>query len=328
MTIGFVRPPDLGNFIRGVGVYADSLYDSLHQKGVAVKWLDFSFFSGPYQKYDLIHFPFFDPFFLTLPFWVGKEFVITVHDLTPIIFPQGFPRGVKGEIKWLIQKTLLKNASGIITVSQSSKNDIAKIIDYPENKIFVTYEAASRQFHRIPNIARENMILYVGDVNYNKNLLSLITAFAKIPRPCQLILVGKAFLNNDLAEVKRIKAKIKELNLVDRVIFPGFVNPADLVALYNRAKVYVQPSIYEGFGLPIVEAMACGTPVVCGQNSSLPEVAGDAATYADVTSVDDLAEKIGQVKKTGKEISQAKKFSWEKTAQETYAVYQKVLSGD
>lgn len=107
-------------------------------------------------------------------------------------------------------------------------------------------------------------------------------------------------------------------------IIDGTVTQNSLPKLYAQAKCFVYASLYEGFGIPILEALACGTPVVCGQNSSMPEVGGDAVTYADVGDINDLADKIGSVKKTGLEISQAKKFSWEKTARETLKIYEEL----
>ena len=142
-----------------------------------------------------------------------------------------------------------------------------------------------------------------------------------------LVLVGKEFTVNprDHIENEPLKEILKQVQDDNTISIRGFVETEELVKLYNQAKVYVQPSVYEGFGLPVLEALACGTPVICGKNSSVQEIGGDAVTYAEVTDVDDLANKITTIKKTGQEIARAKKFSWDKCAKETYEIYQKIL---
>ena len=327
MRVALVKPPHVGSLTRGVGFYTARLYKGLLDLKVNMELVDLSYFPTSYSTYDLVHFTYFDPFFLTLPPFVGKKTIVTVHDLTPLLFPEGFPRGIKGEIKWQIQKGLISRAKSIITVSKTSKNDIAEVLNYPKDKIFVTYEAAAEEFRRIPDIKKDNSILYVGDVNYNKNISGLIRAFSKLPQQYNLVLVGKAFLDDSLVEIKQIKKQIQELNLTYRVKFLGFVESKDLVRFYNRAVVYVQPSIYEGFGLPVVEAMACGTPVVCGHNSSLIEIGGNAVIYADVTNPNDLADRILSARNISSQklIAQAKKFNWHQTASETLSVYKKLI---
>ena len=310
MRVKLVKPPAIQNEIRGIGVYGRNLEEQLKKRS-ELEITD--------ENFDLIHFLYFDPFFLTLPPIRNSKTVVTVFDLTEIVLKNLYPRGIRGEIKWQIQKNLLKFVDHIITISESSKKDIIKIIGIPAEKITVTYLAARKNYKDF-NLKKENFVLYIGDINPNKNLLSLFKAIALLKEE-KLVLVGKA-----LAESAEIKKEIEILGITDRVTLTGFVGENEKIILLNKAKVYVQPSIYEGFGLPVLEAMACGTPVICGDNSSLPEVAGDAATYVDVTNPSDLADKILNVKKTRKEIIQAAKFSWEKTAKETLKVYEKVLS--
>ncbi len=327
MRIGLVKPPQIGSFSRGVGFYTARLYRGLLELGINVELIGLSYIPTTYARFDLVHFTYFDPFFLTLPPFIGKKTIVTIHDMIPLLFPQGFPRGVRGEAKWQIQKRLVSQVDSIITVSKASKNDIVDILSYPKSKIFVTYEAASEEFKKIPGIKKNYSILYVGDVNYNKNIPSLISAFSKLPKQYYLILIGRSFLDNTLVETRQIKDQIKKLNLTLRVKFPGFVEPTNLVRFYNQANVYVQPSLYEGFGLPVVEAMACGTPVVCGHNSSLPEIGGNAVVYADIRDPKDIAGKILKADHVPSEklMAQSRKFDWHQTASETLSVYKKLI---
>lgn len=325
MKVALVKSPTVQSTLRGVGVYGQRLTAALEKiSGVEITNIN------P----DVTHYLYFDPFFLTLPPVRFKKTVVTVFDLTPIVLKNLYPRGIRGEIKWQIQKRLLKTADAVITISESAKKDIEKIVGLPKERIFVTYLAAGPDYKSL-NYQREDTVLYIGDVDPNKNITALLKAMVLLPK-YQLVLVGKAFLEPDLPEATATRKEIKDLGIENRVILAGFVSEEEKIALLNRAKVYCQPSIYEGFGLPVLEAMSCGTPVVCGKNSSLPEVAGEAAIYADVTSPDDLADKLLKILKLPKDereklsaecLLQAKKFSWEKTAKETYAIYQKVLAG-
>ena len=314
MRVSLIKSSSSQNEGRGIGFYTQNLIDNLSK----ISTLELT---G--ENPDIIHYLFFDPFFLTLPPIRNAKTVVTVFDLTPIILADLYPRGIRGEIKWQIQKRLLQNVDAIITISHSSKNDIVSQVGFPQEKVFVTYLAPDGPCRPL-KIKKENFILYIGDVNANKNISVLLKAVALVPE-INLILAGRTFLDDALPEAIAIREEIKKLGIGPRVKFPGFISGEEKVKLLNKAKAYVQPSLYEGFGLPILEAMACGTAVICGDNSSMKEVAGDAATYADITDPKDLAEKIIRVKTTGKEISQAKKFSWEKTAKQTYEVYKKLL---
>jgi glycosyltransferase involved in cell wall biosynthesis len=176
----------------------------------------------------------------------------------------------------------------------------------------------------------ESFVLYVGDINYNKNILGLIKAFSGLEGNASLVLVGKAFWEKDLPETQAIIQLIKSLKLEKKVLRLGFLPAQDLVAIYNLASVYCQPSFYEGFGLPVLEAMACGCPVVAAKNSSLSEICGQAAILVDPENINDMIKGLKKAfleKKSLKEkgLTQAKKFSWEKTARQTYEVYQKVV---
>lgn len=310
MKVKLIRPPAVQNKVRGIGFYGSNLMENLNNIA-GLNIVD----SGQ----DITHYLYFDLFFLTLPVVRKTKTVVTVFDLTPIVLKNLFIPGIRGEIKWEIQKRILSGVNAIITISESAKNDIVKYVGYPKDKIFVTYLAPGKECRPL-KLERNNEVLYIGDINANKNLSVLFKAISLL-KDRKLILIGKA-----ISESEKIRSEIKNLGIEDKVVFKGFVSEEEKVQILNKVSIYVQPSIYEGFGLPVLEAMACGTPVICGKNSSLPEIAGDAATYADVLNPNDLVEKIENARTTGREVIQAKKFSWEKTAAETYEVYKKVLA--
>ncbi len=325
MKVALVRPPVTGHGVRGIGFYGQHLFEAL-KPFVDIRWIDFSFV--PICNSDIVHYPYFDLFWPTLPPIRNTKTVVTVHDLTPLKFPGHFPMGLRAKVVWPWQKFLLKHVDAVLTDSYCSQKDIKEITGI--NNAYVAYLAADPAFKPL-NFKRGNFVLYVGGANWNKNVITLIKACQEIKMP--LVLVGKEFIQKPInhVETEPLKQILDAARMTKNITIKGFVETEELVRLYNQAKVYVQPSIYEGFGLPVLEAMACGTPVICGNNSSLSEIVGDAATFADVTSVDDLAEKIkntrtdsGQARMT---TDQVKKFSWEKCAKETHEVYQKVLPG-
>ncbi len=336
----------LGHRIRGTGFYIKNLKSSLLQY---FPKNDYTFFSrGDFlnRDIDIIHYPYFEPFFLTLPFRRKYKTVVTVHDLTPFVFPEYFKIGMKGNIKWLLQKRALKRADAIITDSKSSKKDIVKYTGITEDRITVVYLSAGEEFKQVENSKLKieslkkkynlpnKFALYVGDVTWNKNLPRFVKAVKKTNVP--LVMVGKALIsynfdrnnswNQDLEFVQKL------VNNDPQFILPGFVNQEDLVYLYNMATVFVMPSLYEGFGLPILEAMRCGCPVVTTKEGSLAEVGGDAVLYVDAYSGDSIAEGINRVWSSAslrKELiekgrKQAALFSWQSTAKKTIEVYEKV----
>lgn len=333
--------------VRGTGMYTRNLIKSLEKYDKENEHTFFTRGEKIPDDVDLIHYPYFEPFFLTLPFFQKKPFVVTVHDLTPLVYPNNFPKGVKGELKWQLQKFNLKKANRIIADSISSKKDIVKYIDVPEGIVDVVYLGASESYKKTEidknkrkKIAEkfnipDKFVLYVGDATWNKNLPRLIRA--AISARVTLVMTGKALLdpvidksnpwNKDLLVVQEISKNNKN------IIRIGFVEDKDLISLYNIATVFVMPSTYEGFGLPILEAMACGCPVITSKEGSIPEVAGDAAYYVDAYNIDSIPEGIRKVfsnadlrkELSEKGIKQAKKFSWKKTAEETLKAYKKAI---
>jgi glycosyltransferase involved in cell wall biosynthesis len=297
------------------------------------------------QDADIVHYPYFDPFFLTLPLVKAKQTIVTVHDLIPLVFPYKFPAGIRGNIKWQVQKASLRRASRIIADSLSSKNDIARIIGVKKEIIDTVYLAPDAAYHEISNSLALNAvrkkyslpkqyILFVGDVNWNKNVTGLLRAFALLREhkellQYKLVLVGRAFQDSTLTETQKINQLILEKDLEHVVICPGSVPIEDLAGLYSMAAVYVQPSHYEGFGLPVLESMACGCPVVCANTSSLKEIAGPAlqvspkpdAILMGITKMitaDRRAQAMHQ-------FEWVKQFTWKRVAAETIAAYERAL---
>lgn len=346
-----VSPLQTGHKVRGVGFYLEHLKHSLVKNFPENEYIFFERGEKISNNVDLVHFPYFEPFFLALPIYSRFKKVVTVHDLTPIIFPKAFPRGIKGQIKWQMQRYSLKKANAIITDSNSSKSDIQKLVGVRENKVSVVYLAAGKNFRQLDKglwidkirskyKLPEKFVLYVGDVTWNKNLPRLLDAAieAKVP----IVMVGKSLVSNeydktnpwnhDLVRVNEIIEDLRSKNQ-EPITRLGFVPDEDLVAIYNLATVFVMPSLYEGFGLPILEAMACGCPVITTKEGSLREVAGDAAHYVDAYDYKNIAEGIAKVfndenlqkELSKKGIANAAKFSWKKTAENTIDVYRQVL---
>ena len=335
--------------VRGTGFYIENLKKSLLKYYTKNQYIFYTRGEILPSDIDIVHVPYFEPFFLTLPSTKKYKTIITVHDLTPLVFPKYFPIGIKGKLKWEIQKNRLKNADRIITDSESSKKDIIKHVGIPEERITVVYLAAGEEFRDRGNESEnlqikprdlkqkynlpEKFVLYVGDVTWNKNLPRLLKAIKKTNIP--LVMVGKALVqkdfdktnpwNQDLMEVQQGVAQNK------KIICLGFVSSEDLRILYNIATVFVMPSIYEGFGLPIVEAMTCGLPIITTKEGSLPEVAGNAALYVNAYDEESLSKGISKLffdKELQKDLvrkgfDQVKKFSWRKTAEATMRTYEK-----
>jgi glycosyltransferase involved in cell wall biosynthesis len=338
-----VSPLTSHHAYRGIGVYTDELTKALQKLNTNHEIVLKSNTST--KVYDLIHYPYFDFFFLTLPNNKSTPVVVTVHDAIPLRYPLHYPRGLRGSIKFLIQKKRLSKADAIITDSEASKQDIGRWL-YPDtSKIERIYLAAPGGMIRQPESGvrkvkkkygiTEQYLLYVGDINYNKNLPALIEAYAQAHLPAQLVLVSKAFAH-DIPEADGLRNQIKRLSLEKEVVLLSEVaSKEELAGLYSGAYWYIQPSLYEGFGLPVLEAWSCNVPVISSNGGSLREVVQDAALLFDpnnILSMVSTIQKGSLFNKTEREVwirkgtNRLKAFSWEKTATQTLAVYEKVLS--
>ena len=334
-----------GHKVRGVGFYLEYLKRALVTYFPEHQYTFFARGEELPKNIDVVHYPYFEPFFVTLPLFEKYRRVITVHDLTPILFPKHFPAGIKGNLRWQIQRWNLKRSGGIVTDSNASKADIEKLLSLSDDRVDVAYLAGAEEFKRLDKGAwrlkllekyhlPQKFVLYVGDVTWNKNVPRLVEAVKEAN--LTLVMVGKTLVeknydknnpwNADLVKVQKMVEGDK------RFIRLGFVPTDDLVGLYNLATVFAFPSVYEGFGLPIIEAMQSGCPVIISKQGCMPEVGGDAACYFDGYATESLVNALGEVffnEKLQKELSekgihQAKKFSWKRTAEHTIEVYKKV----
>ncbi len=327
-----------GDAIRGIGFHTKELVNELKKlQGSDFKFEVVDFSKTDLSKYDLVHYQSFNPYRTKLPILKpSKRMVLTIHDLIYLIYPNAYPSGIKGKLNFYLQKFNLRNVDAIITISETSKKDIVRLLGIDPDKIFVTYLApqslnkdSKKQLSKqeLP----DNFVLYIGDVNYNKNLLSLAKAckLAKL----KLVIVGKQAVATEISdnvENKPWKQFIKLYGEDKDIIRLGFVE--NLEDIFRRASIYCQPSLYEGFGLPLLEAFEKEVPVVASRSQALVEVGGDACLYVDPMSPEDIAKGLRKVivdkkfannlVKKGRE--RLKYFSWKKTAEGTLEVYKHV----
>jgi glycosyltransferase involved in cell wall biosynthesis len=272
------------------------------------------------------------------PFVSPVPTVITIHDLAFIRYPQTF-RSYNRTYLDMATRISAQRASMILAVSEHTKREVVEILGVPPERVVVTYDAARVHFKppRATILAEfrqrkslpDQFLLYVGTLEPRKNLLTLLEAYSKIANTVGVPLIvggGKGWMYD--AVFKRLES----LGLQDKVHFVGYLEEQDLPLWYAAATVFVFPSIYEGFGMPPLEAMACGTPVVTSNTSSLPEVVGDAGLMVSPTDTDALADALLRMlqdealRQACRErgIQQAQRFSWHVTAQKTRNVYEQV----
>ena len=336
------------NAYRGVGTYTRLLFDSLksHKSVNTVELIE----NGQVPpNTSLIHYPYFDLFFRTLKPHENIPFVVTVHDLIPLVYANHYWPGIKGSIRQFFQIHSLKKAGAIITDSETSRQDIHNLLQMPLEKISVVYLAADPELQRPSDdiIAKTKQdfslnkpyLLYVGDINYNKNLPALIRSFAHLKEETfDLVLVSRALGSKIIPEAREVHLAIADSGLEERVRVLTNVplSPKQALAgLYAGAEWYVQPSLYEGFGLPVLEAMQCGTPVVASLGGSLKELVNE--TNAVVFKPESEEQILKALRfaldltanekeaLTRKGIQRATDFSWQKVAQQTQDIYEKVL---
>lgn len=328
--------------VRGIGSYTNQLVSSLRRYSTEHEIVEFASEREIPKGIDIIHYPYFDPFFLSLPLIKKAKTIVTVHDFIPFLFPDYFPAGTKGSLRWQFQRFLLGKIDGVISVSESTKKDCMKLTNVAQNRICTIYSAGADIFStKLSNSdlsvikttygLPDRFILYVGDATRNKNLPRLIKAANLTGIP--LVLVGKALVeefdssnpwNYDLVEVKNL---IKDPSSFQRL---GYVPQRDLVGLYNLAMMMVMPSLYEGFGFPILEAMMAKCPVITSKRGAIPEIAGEAALFVDPESIESIADGISVLAGSEsqrkifieKGLKQAETFSWKKTAEQTTRFYQ------
>ena len=289
---------------------------------------------------DLVHFPHFN-----VPIFYRKKFIITIHDLILLHFPTIKNTTLNPIFYWLkflaykiVIKSAIKRAKKIIAVSEFTKKDILENYNIPESKIVVTYQACENFCQTSSEKENEILkrygiikpyLLYVGNAYPHKNLEGFVLAYKDIKKEIDdlnLVLVGKEDYFYGI-----LKKFVKDRN-IPSVIFPDFIPDRDLDLVYKNAAVYVFPSLYEGFGLPPLEAMAKGTPVASSNHECMKEILGDSACYFNARNrketADTIIRLIGDAESrknlTEKGYERIKKYSWEKMAKETHDEYQKL----
>lgn len=276
-------------------------------------------------KIDLVHFPHYN-----VSISYQGDYIVTIHDLTHILFPELLGNKIKYCYAKFLIKNAVKRAISVITVSENSKRDIEKYLSVDSKKISITYNAVSGEFcekskeqlayiyNKFGIKKNKKNILYVGNLKVHKNLNRLLNAFANLKNrdEYQLILAGKAFKSLSLEQTEL------DLGIKQNIVHTGLVSNEDLINLYNVADLFIFPSLYEGFGIPPLEAMACHTAVACSNTSSLPEVVGEAAITFNPENVFEIKTAIETVfndqsfrnNLIQKGLQQYKKFDWDITA--------------
>lgn len=276
--------------------------------------------------------------------FIKKPFIITVHDLIRFFDMRGgdvliHRPNLRDRVYLHMDYAGVRKAVKIIAVSNTTKKDLMNYLKLPSEKIAVVYEGVDHDtFKPVKRrLIDEPYILYVGSEHPRKNLTRILAAFKKVkqdPRFKDLKLVKVGEAGGREADFRSMTLKaIERLKLKDDVIFVGKVAKEDLPAYYSHAECFVMPSLYEGFGLPLLEAMACGCPVITSNISAPPEVTADAALHVNPRCVEDIASAIISVLSNDelrcelkiKGLKRAKEFSWEKTAKETFKVYKEVV---
>ncbi len=286
---------------------------------------------------DVLHSPHY-----TLPVTVPCVSIVTFHDMTFFLYPQMHQYYKRIFFGAMIQ-IAAKRANAIVADSESSRQDILLLLDVNPNRVFTVPLGVSPAYHHVDDreslesIRRkyhlpERFLLYVGVLEPRKNLPVLVRAYRSLVNrgiPHSLVIVGrKGWMYDQLFQT------IRDLDLASRVIFTGYVPEAELPLIYSTADLFIYPSLYEGFGLPVLEAMACGVPVVTSNISSMPEIVGNAGILVDPRRMDELADAVFRIS-TNRDLHdelahkgavRAQLFSWERTARETLDVYRRVAN--
>lgn len=291
---------------------------------------------------DIYHYPHYD-----MPYVPKIKSIATVHDLKYLLYPHFFPEFSKLKktyTKVMMKRTLLKSER-VIAVSNSTKNDLIKVFGKQyENKINVILEAAEDRYekqisdHILWEVKEryqlpDDFIFFLGEKRPHKNIIGLIRAFEMVCRNPRLDNFRLVISGNQYKEYNEIIDTNVSENIRDKILFTGYVEDQDLPCLYTLAKLFVLPSYYEGFGIPLLEAMSCGTPVITSNISSMPEITGNAALLVNPNHPNDIAEAITKIL-TDKELylslqekarQRASMFSWKTTARQTLKLYESVL---
>lgn len=346
--------PGIGRYVRNLGniipnqLTPDEQWIMLHEKAQLISWLredqqTMTSTASPFSLAQQWQIPpllrrngakiYHSPYYL-MPYHPGMATVLTVYDVIPIHYPETVSRRARMLYK-LTSILALRTAHTIIAISEATRADFIKAFSVPAEKIctiplaaeahFCPQSAAEIQRVRQKYALPEVFALYFGINKPHKNLLRLVQAWKSTQPARWALAIGGAW------DVRYPQAK-EQAAENESILFLGPIPEADLPGLYAAASLFVFPSIYEGFGLPVLEAMACGTPVICANTSSLPEVGGEAVLYFDPTNVGEIGKALLEatsdvslrrsLSERGQE--QVKHFSWERTAQATIEIYRTI----
>lgn len=275
------------------------------------------------RDYDLFHPTYFNPYFLGRN---SKPFVVTVHDMIHELYDGTYVRddGTKNNTRILCER-----AAKIIAVSENTKNDITRLLGISEKKVTVVHHATTLHYNNSPRLHGRPYLLYVGAREGYKNFARFMVAVAPILLRLDIDLVcagGGPFSSDE-------HSALRTYGLMDRVVQLPFFTQDELASLYHFAEVFCYPSLYEGFGIPILEAFSCGCPVAASSTSCFPEIAGPAAEYFDPTKAESIVQAVETVIENRKQelvrlgSEQLSRYSWERSAFATLDVYRFALEG-
>jgi len=296
--------------------------------------------AGTRERIDLLHSPYWSN-----PLWAPWPTVVTVHDVIQFVLPEYAWRKISRVYFGIVSRSA-RRADAVITVSECSKRDIVTLLGLPPARIHVIGNAVDASLHPVRDAwllasVRERygiaprFILYFGGFDLRKNVPRLIESYARLPaalrKEYQLVIAGRYMhLGHPLYPDPR--QTVQRLGLDGRVVFTGQVREQDKAPLFSAATVFVFPSLYEGFGIPVLEAMACGTPVVTSDSSALPEVVGDAGLLVDPYDTDAISDGVralleDQVRREDlarRGLERARLFTWQQVAEQTLRVYREI----
>lgn len=318
-----------------------AVYDQQSRPGFAQP--GFTWFLGRFTA-DLFHIP-----LNAVPMWMPKPYLVTIHDMSTLLFSN--QKGYRSSLRLFYLRRGLARADRVLAVSSATRRDVESVLRIPASRIQVVHNAPDPNFRQSSAESEAEVqrvldryrihypfLLYVGRTNPQKNIPRLVEAFAVLRGELQehsryqdlrLIIIGDEISRHPALRQAVIQSRVEE-----SVRFLGFVPIETLRAFYQAASAFVFPSLYEGFGLPPLEAMACGTPVVCSHVSSLPEVVGDAALIINPENVFDIARGMREVllndalrdELIARGLEQARQFSWQRTAEQVLQNYEEMTS--
>jgi glycosyltransferase involved in cell wall biosynthesis len=306
-------------------------------RGVAKHSLDLFFFPAIYSYF---------------PVWNRVKIAVTIHDMTPARFARSVFPNKKLEFFWnLKEKIALFQSDRIVTVSDYSKQQIMECRGIRESRISIVSEAAGEAFHVLPEedqraevlsrfgLEVDRYLLNVGGISPHKNLQMLAKTFGLLAQDPffsdhKLVLAGDFEKDSFYSDYEALQELVRHQQLQDRVIFTGHIDDEDLAQLYNSAALFVFPSLQEGFGLPAVEAMACGTPIVASNAGSLPEIIGEAGVFFDPADSKQMLETIRRVltdsslrkQMRARGLRRAQDFRWDKAAHQTLQIFESMIT--